>query len=192
MFCSVALLLCCVIVALNGAASLDLQPDMPNVCEEQEVSMLGVRQPCVQAFTRMVKVWRQGCSSQRWCMGYERRTGYYTVYRQVYNMEMQTVYRCCPGWMQRGEERGCLHMESALRLVISFVSVRKGLREHAANTVVDMGFVIPHPLSTTCECRGSFPRQTSLCGSKSYNPMECPDSTYCLGIRQCIEEFKRS
>lgn len=26
-------------------------------------------------------------------------------------MEMQTVYRCCPGWMQRGEERGCLHSE---------------------------------------------------------------------------------
>ncbi|KTG42983.1 hypothetical protein cypCar_00001445 [Cyprinus carpio] len=109
MCCSVALVLCCVIVSLNGAASLDLQPDMPNVCEEQEMSMLGVRQPCVQAFTRMVKVWKQGCSSQRWCMGYERRTGYYTVYRQAYSMEMQTVYRCCPGWMQRGEERGCLH-----------------------------------------------------------------------------------
>lgn len=26
-------------------------------------------------------------------------------------MEMQPVYRCCPGWMQRGEERGCLHSE---------------------------------------------------------------------------------
>lgn len=39
------------------------------------------------------------------------RTGYYTVYRQAYSMEMQTVYRCCPGWMQRGEEGGCLHSE---------------------------------------------------------------------------------
>uniref|UniRef100_A0A671MG02 Zgc:158328 n=1 Tax=Sinocyclocheilus anshuiensis TaxID=1608454 RepID=A0A671MG02_9TELE len=49
-----------------------IPPWLPNVCEEQEMSMLGLRQPCVQAFTRMVKVWRQGCSSQRWCMGYER------------------------------------------------------------------------------------------------------------------------
>lgn len=45
----------------------------PNVCADQEMSMLGGRQPCVQAFTRMVKVWKQGCTSHRWCMGYERR-----------------------------------------------------------------------------------------------------------------------
>lgn len=84
-------------------------------------------------------------------------------------MEMQTVYRCCPGWMQRGEERGCLHSEyhntvcvcvmdtenlnsacylqecvllvpaltvgCALRPVISYVSVQKGSKERAANTV---------------------------------------------------------
>lgn len=83
-------------------------------------------------------------------------------------MDMQSVYRCCPGWMQRGEERGCLHSEyntvcvcvmdteylnnacylqecvllvlalmegSALRPVINYVSVQKGSRERAANTV---------------------------------------------------------
>ncbi|KAI4878960.1 hypothetical protein NFI96_004800, partial [Prochilodus magdalenae] len=81
----------------------------PNVCEDQEVQMLGTVQPCVQAFTRMVKVWKQGCSPQRWCMDYERRTSYFTAYRQVYSMELQTVYKCCPGWAQKGEERGCLH-----------------------------------------------------------------------------------
>ncbi|KAK5868317.1 hypothetical protein PBY51_009344 [Eleginops maclovinus] len=91
------------------ASSSELQPGMPNVCADQEMSMLGARQPCVQAFTRMVKVWKQGCNSHRWCMGYERRTAYYTVYRQVYNMDMHTVYKCCPGWRQEGEEMGCLH-----------------------------------------------------------------------------------
>ncbi|XP_023822887.1 EGF-like and EMI domain-containing protein 1 [Salvelinus sp. IW2-2015] len=91
------------------ASSLELQPDMPNVCAEQELSMLGARQPCVQAFTRMVKVWKQGCTGHRWCVGYERRTGYYTAYRQVYSMDVHRVYRCCPGWTQRGKERGCLH-----------------------------------------------------------------------------------
>lgn len=45
----------------------------PNVCTDQEMSMLGGRQPCVQALTRMVKVWKQGCTGHRWCIGYERR-----------------------------------------------------------------------------------------------------------------------
>lgn len=45
----------------------------PNVCVEREVTLVAQRQPCVQAFTRMVKVWKQGCVGQTWCMGYERR-----------------------------------------------------------------------------------------------------------------------
>lgn len=45
----------------------------PNVCVEREVTLVAQRQPCVQAFTRMVKVWKQGCVGQSWCMGYERR-----------------------------------------------------------------------------------------------------------------------
>uniref|UniRef100_A0A3Q2SQ93 EGF-like and EMI domain containing 1 n=1 Tax=Fundulus heteroclitus TaxID=8078 RepID=A0A3Q2SQ93_FUNHE len=81
----------------------------PNVCTNQEMSMLGVRQPCIQAFTRMVKVWKQSCTSHRWCVGYERRTTYYTVYRQAYSMDFQRVYKCCPGWTQKHNETGCLH-----------------------------------------------------------------------------------
>lgn len=48
-------------------------PSRPNVCVEREVTLVAQRQPCVQAFTRMVKVWKQGCIGQSWCMGYERR-----------------------------------------------------------------------------------------------------------------------
>uniref|UniRef100_A0A8B9MMH6 Multiple epidermal growth factor-like domains protein 6 n=1 Tax=Accipiter nisus TaxID=211598 RepID=A0A8B9MMH6_9AVES len=68
------------------------------------------QQPCVQAFSRMVKMWKQGCTRRRWCMGYERRSGYYTVYKQMYRMERQTVYKCCPGWVQHDNEPGCLHL----------------------------------------------------------------------------------
>ncbi|TFK13863.1 axonemal dynein light intermediate polypeptide 1 [Platysternon megacephalum] len=57
----------------------------------------------------MVKVWKQGCGGQLWCIGYERRTAYYTDYRQVYSMEYQTVYKCCPGWSQLGGDAGCLY-----------------------------------------------------------------------------------
>jgi len=45
----------------------------PNVCAEKEVKLVAQMQPCVQAFTRMVKAWKQGCQGQSWCMGYERR-----------------------------------------------------------------------------------------------------------------------
>lgn len=37
------------------------------------------------------------------------RTAYYTGYRQVYNMDLHTVYKCCPGWARMGDEMGCLH-----------------------------------------------------------------------------------
>uniref|UniRef100_A0AAV2J4H7 Uncharacterized protein n=1 Tax=Knipowitschia caucasica TaxID=637954 RepID=A0AAV2J4H7_KNICA len=71
--------------------------------------MVGSQQPCVQAYTRLVKVWKQGCSGHQWCVGYERRTTYYTGYKQMYNMQAHTAYKCCPGWSRKGGEVGCLH-----------------------------------------------------------------------------------
>lgn len=53
--------------------SMFVAPYRPNVCAEREVKLVAQRQPCVQAFSRMVKVWKQGCVGQSWCMGYERR-----------------------------------------------------------------------------------------------------------------------
>ncbi|GAA6109204.1 multiple epidermal growth factor-like domains protein 6 isoform X2 [Tachysurus ichikawai] len=139
--CEAALMLCvccvCCVCFTHFASSLQLQPDMPNVCEEQEVQMTGVQQPCVQAFTRMVKVWRQGCSPQRWCMGYERRTAYFTAYRQLYSMELKTVHKCCPGWTQRGEESGCLH-----RLCSADTCFNEGRCAHSGDQV--------------CECPAGF------------------------------------
>ena len=47
----------------------------PNVCSYQDMEMVVVRQPCVQAFTRLVKVWKPHCGYTRnWCVGYERRS----------------------------------------------------------------------------------------------------------------------
>ena len=50
-----------------------VSPNRPNVCPEREVKLVAQKQPCVQAFSRMVKVWKQGCVGQSWCMRYERR-----------------------------------------------------------------------------------------------------------------------
>lgn len=86
-----------------------LQPSMPHVCAVQKLTLVGHRQPCVQAFSRIVPVWRRtGCAQQAWCIGQERRTVYYMSYRQVYATEARTVFRCCPGWSQKPGQEGCL------------------------------------------------------------------------------------
>uniref|UniRef100_A0A663MES8 Multiple EGF like domains 6 n=1 Tax=Athene cunicularia TaxID=194338 RepID=A0A663MES8_ATHCN len=99
-----------VVKSLIPTLACQLKWGLPNVCPVFELALVGHQQPCVQAFSRMVKMWKQGCTRRRWCMGYERRSGYYTVYKQVYRMEHQTVYKCCPGWVQHDNEPGCLHL----------------------------------------------------------------------------------
>ncbi|KAL7859937.1 hypothetical protein SRHO_G00150840 [Serrasalmus rhombeus] len=102
-----------VLLMLTGISSPSalgaLQPFMPNVCVKRDRVVQVERQSCVQAFTRMVRVWKQGCARGDWCVGYERRTVYYTGYRQVYKQDYQTLYRCCPGWSQLSGEAGCLY-----------------------------------------------------------------------------------
>ncbi|XP_045659333.1 multiple epidermal growth factor-like domains protein 6 [Ursus americanus] len=107
---AVALALALVLLLSAGPAGalLRLQPGLPHVCAEQELTLVGRRQPCVQAFSRTVPVWKPGCGRQAWCVGHERRTIYYTGYRQVYAVEAQTVFRCCPGWSQQPGDQGCL------------------------------------------------------------------------------------
>uniref|UniRef100_A0A8C8SKI4 EGF-like domain-containing protein n=1 Tax=Pelusios castaneus TaxID=367368 RepID=A0A8C8SKI4_9SAUR len=81
-----------------------------NVCQEREKAIVGQQQPCVQAFTRLIKMQKQGCTGHR-C--------YFITFffflrvlhsKQVYTLEHQTVYKCCPGWTQQDDEAGCLHL----------------------------------------------------------------------------------
>ncbi|XP_037666447.1 multiple epidermal growth factor-like domains protein 6 [Choloepus didactylus] len=110
---AVALALALLLPALPAGADAPralprLQPGMPHVCAEREVTLVGRRQPCVQAFSVTVPVWRPGCSGQAWCTGRERRTLYYVGFRQVYSMETRTVLGCCPGWTQPPGAEGCV------------------------------------------------------------------------------------
>ncbi|KAF6384646.1 hypothetical protein mRhiFer1_004359 [Rhinolophus ferrumequinum] len=95
-------------------SALQLRPDMPNVCEEQQLTVVGLAHPCVRAFTHNVKLWRWSCAGPRGCVGYERRTLYYTIYRQEYSVERKTIFRCCPGWSRQEDEPGCLRSVSAV------------------------------------------------------------------------------
>ncbi|TRY91807.1 hypothetical protein DNTS_012064 [Danionella cerebrum] len=99
----------CVDISFFQAFSGVFQEQYSFSTGEQEVKLVAQMQPCVQGFTRMVKAWKQGCEGQAWCMGYERRTAYYTAYRQVYRQEHHTVYKCCRGWSQLNGEAGCLY-----------------------------------------------------------------------------------
>ncbi|GFS26401.1 multiple epidermal growth factor-like domains protein 6 [Elysia marginata] len=115
----------------------------PNVCPYEDMAMVMVRQPCVQAFTRLVKVWKPNCGYTRnWCVGYERRdkdvtpgkpplspvydlvveassefrspaghgtfrTHYYTTYKEKYQPQKVTKYKCCNGWTQGDKSGSC-------------------------------------------------------------------------------------
>eukprot|EP00057_Strongylocentrotus_purpuratus_P002561 XP_003724752.1 PREDICTED: multiple epidermal growth factor-like domains protein 6 [Strongylocentrotus purpuratus] len=92
----------------NRAEDNTLGSGMPNTCPYQELSMAGHRRPCTRSYTRMVKVWRPNCGySNQWCVGYERRTAYYTSYRIVYERTYETKYKCCHGWSRLNGEAGC-------------------------------------------------------------------------------------
>ncbi|KAH9510343.1 Multiple epidermal growth factor-like domains protein 6 [Bulinus truncatus] len=70
--------------------------------------MVLVRQPCVQAFTRLVKVWKPDCGhTKNWCVGYERRTHYYTTYKERYEPHHITRYKCCTGWQANEDGNSC-------------------------------------------------------------------------------------
>ncbi|XP_053776938.1 multiple epidermal growth factor-like domains protein 6 [Desmodus rotundus] len=114
------------LVLLLPGALLRLQPSMPHVCAEQELTLVGRRQPCVQAFSRTVPVWKPGCGRQAWCVSQERRTVYYTSYRQVYTAETRTVLRCCPGWSQQPGAHGCLSAECSVGLCFNGGSCEPG------------------------------------------------------------------
>ncbi|EPY86973.1 hypothetical protein CB1_000285006 [Camelus ferus] len=55
----------------------------PHVCAEQELTLVGHRQPCVRAFSRTVPVWKPGCGLQAWCVGLERREEVLLPFLQV-------------------------------------------------------------------------------------------------------------
>lgn len=57
---------------VTGVLTVCLYP-RPHVCAEQELTLVGRRQPCVRAFSRTVPVWRPGCGRQAWCVSHERR-----------------------------------------------------------------------------------------------------------------------
>lgn len=56
----------------GGALTLPSCP-RPHVCAEQELTLVGRQLPCVQAFSRVVPVWKPGCRWQAWCVSHERR-----------------------------------------------------------------------------------------------------------------------
>ena len=57
---------------VTGVLTVCLYP-RPHVCAEQELTLVGRRQPCVRAFSRTVPVWRPGGGRQAWCVSHERR-----------------------------------------------------------------------------------------------------------------------
>ncbi|KAM4889333.1 uncharacterized protein RHO17_019113 [Thomomys bottae] len=50
-------------------SALPLRPGRPNVCEEEELMVVRLECPCVQAFIHLVKLWKSVCTGSRLCAG---------------------------------------------------------------------------------------------------------------------------
>ncbi|XP_010833580.1 PREDICTED: EGF-like and EMI domain-containing protein 1 [Bison bison bison] len=163
-------------------SALQLRPGMPNVCEEEQLTVVGLRRPCVQAFTHTIKIWKQGCTSPQWCVGYERRTRYYTIYRQAYSLEQQTVYKCCPGWSRWDNEPGCLCSVSAVETCVHGKRCSEG---EVQRCQCSEGFQGPHCQYDINECSSD----NGGCQDQCYNTI---GSYYCkCQAGQKLEEDDR-
>ncbi|NP_001344127.1 EGF-like and EMI domain-containing protein 1 isoform c precursor [Mus musculus] len=141
----------CVWAAANWppGSALQLQPGMPNVCREEQLTLVRLSRPCAQAFIDTIQFWKQGCSGPRWCVGYERRIRYYIIYRHVYATEHQTVFRCCPGWIQWDDEPGCF---SSLSSLGTHFSGRECSYQDTRQCLCSQGFHGPHCQYDINEC----------------------------------------
>ncbi|XP_021052436.1 EGF-like and EMI domain-containing protein 1 isoform X2 [Mus pahari] len=141
----------CVWAAANWppGSALQLQPGMPNVCREEQLTLVRLSRPCTQAFIDTIQFWKQGCSGPRWCVGYERRIRYYIIYRHVYATEHQTVFRCCPGWIRWDDEPGCF---SSLSSLGTHFSGRECSYQDTQQCLCSQGFHGPHCQYDINEC----------------------------------------
>ncbi|XP_031232410.1 EGF-like and EMI domain-containing protein 1 isoform X3 [Mastomys coucha] len=141
----------CVWAAANWppGSALQLQPGMPNVCREEQLTLVRLSRPCTQAFIDTIQFWKQGCSGPRWCMGYHRRIRYYIIYRHVYATEHQTVFRCCPGWNRWDNEPGCFSSVSSLG---THFSRRECSNQDTQQCLCSQGFHGPHCQYDMDEC----------------------------------------
>ncbi|XP_017175278.1 EGF-like and EMI domain-containing protein 1 isoform X11 [Mus musculus] len=121
----------------------------PNVCREEQLTLVRLSRPCAQAFIDTIQFWKQGCSGPRWCVGYERRIRYYIIYRHVYATEHQTVFRCCPGWIQWDDEPGCF---SSLSSLGTHFSGRECSYQDTRQCLCSQGFHGPHCQYDINEC----------------------------------------
>ncbi|EGT53422.1 hypothetical protein CAEBREN_09339 [Caenorhabditis brenneri] len=79
-----------------------------NVCPHEEVEIVTLKEPCVQAYTKYVRSRKPGCNGKfQSCAVRQPKTIYFHTYKKVNRTRRHTVAECCPGWVHRPGEAGC-------------------------------------------------------------------------------------
>uniref|UniRef100_A0A8R1DTH9 EGF-like domain-containing protein n=1 Tax=Caenorhabditis japonica TaxID=281687 RepID=A0A8R1DTH9_CAEJA len=79
-----------------------------NVCPHDEIEIVTLKQPFVQAYTKYVKKRKTRChESYHSCTVRQPKTIYFHTYKEVNRTRRHTVAECCPGWTQVPGEAGC-------------------------------------------------------------------------------------
>ncbi|CAS00565.1 Protein CBG26259 [Caenorhabditis briggsae] len=79
-----------------------------NVCPHEEVEIVTLKEPCVQAYTKYVRSRKPGCNGKfQSCAVRQPKTIYFHTYKKVNRTRRHTIAECCPGWVHRPGEAGC-------------------------------------------------------------------------------------
>ncbi|CAI2352388.1 unnamed protein product [Caenorhabditis sp. 36 PRJEB53466] len=109
----VSLLLVAIVRKSDGGGLVDVQLQelrlgQRNVCPHEEVEIVTLKQPCVQAYTKYVRSRKPGCNGKfQSCAVRQPKTIYFHTYKKVNRTKRHTVVECCPGWVHRPGEAGC-------------------------------------------------------------------------------------
>uniref|UniRef100_A0A915JQ96 Multiple epidermal growth factor-like domains protein 6 n=1 Tax=Romanomermis culicivorax TaxID=13658 RepID=A0A915JQ96_ROMCU len=105
------ILLCCHFNGVQSKVDLELQElrlGEKNVCPHEDVEIVTVQEPCIQAYTRYVRKWKPNCENERrWCVVKEPKTVYYRSFKATKRQKRQTTLKCCHGWMHVPGTSGC-------------------------------------------------------------------------------------
>uniref|UniRef100_A0A914W1B2 Uncharacterized protein n=1 Tax=Plectus sambesii TaxID=2011161 RepID=A0A914W1B2_9BILA len=86
----------------------ELRIGQKNVCPNEEVEIVTIKEPCVQAYTKYVRTRKPNCGGRlRSCTVREPKTVYYRTYKEVNRTRRHVTSQCCHGWIHVPGEQGC-------------------------------------------------------------------------------------
>uniref|UniRef100_A0A0N5AA50 EGF-like domain-containing protein n=1 Tax=Syphacia muris TaxID=451379 RepID=A0A0N5AA50_9BILA len=139
-------------VQLTPSASLS-EVIQKNVCAHEELEIVTVKEPCIEAYTKYVRIRKPGCNGKFGsCTVRVPKVVYYKSLKNVNRTRRHTTVDCCSGWIHVPGQEGCQRANCTPELC------------HNGGTCI----TVNNDSERRCQCPKGF--QGSLC---QYDVNEC-------------------